>query len=200
MLTNSLGKFLTIGLHCLRETTGDCIALKYLIVVLTAAAAASISLPSVAEDSGSGILEVAAANLAGRLGELRGAVRPDDRGVFLTKEMLSLKRKNQIDSGIVGGIRQSPAMPHKPILPPIVWKSAPEMDRLIDQIMSSSSSSKQTQRRMYRQPFRVDYGLKRRNSELEDFAESMVAQFVPQPITKLKIFAGKYAVTIPVRR
>ncbi len=185
--------------------------MKYLIVVLTAAAAASISLPCAAEDNGSGILEAAAANLVGRLGELRGAVKPGDRGIFLTKEMLGLKQKNKVDNGIVGGIPLGPGIPHKPKLPPIVWKSAPEMDRLINQIMTGSTPSKQTERRMLPQPYRADYGLtlqsndsparlKRRYVELEDFAGNLVAQIVPRQITKLKIYAGKLAVTIPVRR
>lgn len=96
--------------------------------------------PVVAEDNMSAVQLAAAAKLIGKLGKLRGSVKPGDHSIFLTMEMVAPVRKSRSFRGITGGIPKGRAKPEKSKLPPIVLEMGPDVDNLLEKIMSGKES------------------------------------------------------------
>ncbi len=138
LLTNSLGVFLIIRLHIIPVTTGDCIALKIPLFLIAATLSSSFSVSSIAEEKLSAVQAAAAARLVGKLGKLRGSLKLGDRSVFLTPEMIRDRVRMQNRVNYIGEILKKPDQFDKPKLPPIVWDIGPEMDRVIERVMTGS--------------------------------------------------------------
>ena len=109
--------------------------MKTLITIITAGYLLAATSPIVAEDKMSAVQLAAAAKLVGRLGQLRGSVKPDDRAVFLTTEMVLPLKKRSFRSEYTGGIPKRPLLPEKSKLPPIVLEMGPEIDRVLENIL-----------------------------------------------------------------
>lgn len=89
----------------------------------------------VADEKRSAVQLAAAAKLIGKLGQLRGSVKPGDRAVFLTTEMVKPPKKKDFSTGFTGGIPKVPQSPEKSKLPPIVLEMGPEIDRVLENIL-----------------------------------------------------------------
>jgi len=174
------------------------------LAVLMATMAISMSLPLYAEERPSTIQMAAAARLAKRMGALRGGIAPNERFVILTTEMIlqrtqpksiPVNRDNSLQNGFI---------PTKPRLPPIVWEMGPGFNQLDKKTTFAPAGDD----RKYVLPSIP--GMTTAESEpkkpgigaleaLQKQAGEIVGQIVPVPVTKFKLFAGKYQVSILVR-
>jgi hypothetical protein len=112
--------------------------LKIFIVALMVIAGTSAT--SLAADGKiSTVQAAAAARLAKNFGTLRGAVKPDDKSVFLTIEMLEKWHPVKTDPAITGSIPRRQPAPKKTKLPPIVWETGSEIKKMFNRILSGLS-------------------------------------------------------------
>ena len=109
--------------------------MKTLITVIAAGFLVSATGPIVADENRSAVQLAAAAKLIGKLGQLRGSVKPDDHAVFLTTEMAVPVKKRNFRSEYTGGIPKRQTPPVKSKLPPIVLEMGPEIDRVLENIL-----------------------------------------------------------------
>jgi len=115
--------------------------LKNLIVAMSVAVLSCG--PLYAEENKSAVQLAAAAKLAGSLGTLRGAIKPDDKHIYLTTKILEQWLPVKVDQTITGSIPAPPTtsvpMTTKPKLPPIVWEIDPDTERTNDNAMTGST-------------------------------------------------------------
>lgn len=99
--------------------------------------------PLYAEEKKSAVQMAAAAKLAGSLGTLRGAIKPDDKHIYLTTKILEQWLPVKVDQTFTGSIPALPAasvpMTNKPKLPPIVWEIIPGTGQANDNVMTGST-------------------------------------------------------------
>ncbi len=98
------------------------------------------------------VQRAAAAKLIGKLGELRGSVKPDDKAIFVTMEMV---RPSSNSNGASDGIGSAPKMqaPVKLKLPPIVLQMGNDIDELLEKILSGKVRQKTETKNLNDKPF-----------------------------------------------
>lgn len=171
----------------------------------------TLPVPTLAEENLSAVQLAAAARLATRLGELRGSVAPEDEFVFLNLEVDQPKWRKNTSPEITGSIPNRPMRTEKPALPPIVLEMGPKLDRLIDRIINGDAIKNAKTKPLEIAPMvpelpliqaKAEYRpiLEKELAEIRQVAGKAMAGFIPAPITKVRIYAGIYNVSIPVAR
>ncbi len=166
--------------------------------------AVSMSLPLAAEERPSSIQMAAAARLAKRMGALRGGIAPNERFVILTTEMILQRTQPKSIPVNRDKSLQNGFTPTKPKLPPIVWEMGPGFG----QPEKKATIAPAADHRKYVLPFIPGMTTAESNPQkpgtgaleaLQKQAGEIVGQIVPAPVTRLKLYAGKYQVSILVR-
>ena len=91
--------------------------------------------PLMADEKMSAVQLAAAAKLVGKLGKLRGSVKPEDKSIFVTLDMVAPRSGTKPVPEFTGGIPKKPEGGDKIKLPPIVLEMGPDIDRLLEKIM-----------------------------------------------------------------
>ncbi len=152
LLTIFIGNSLTIAMHNSGRTIRGRIALKTLIPIVVTSLFLATSSTVFAEEQVSTVQRAAAERLIGKLGDLRGSVKPEDKAIFVTQEMV---RPSSNSNGASDGIGSVPKMkkPVKLKLPPIVLEMGNDIDEFLEKILSGKVRQKTETENLNDEPF-----------------------------------------------
>ncbi len=128
----------------------------------------------------------AAAKLVGKLGKLRGSVKPEDKSIFVTLEMVAPASITKPAPDITGGIPKKPESGDKSKLPPIVFEMGPDIDRLLEKIMSGSQSQQAETKTEELKPFNLHNALTLARSEKSPMRKKELREFRKRAINSLE--------------
>ncbi len=160
--------------------------MKTLVSIITAGTLLAASNPLVADEKMSAVQLAAAAKLVGKLGKLRGSVKPEDKSIFVTLEMLAPASKTKPVLDITGGIPKKPESGDKSNLPPIVLEMGPDIDRLLEKIMSGSQSKQAETKTEDLKPFNLQNALTLAQSEKSPMRKKEIKAFRKRAINSLE--------------
>ena len=164
--------------------------MKTLISIITAGTLLAASNPLAADEKMSAVQLAAAAKLVGKLGKLRGSVKPEDKSIFVTLEMVAPRSKTKPAGDITGGISKSAPKTldngDKSKLPPIVLEMGPDIDRLLEKIMSGTQSQQAETKTEELKPFNLHNALTLARSEKSPMRKKEIKAFRKRAINSLE--------------
>lgn len=128
----------------------------------------------------------AAAKLVGKLGKLRGSVKPEDKYIFVTLDMVAPRSKTKPTPDFTGGIPKNPGKDDEVKLPPIVLEMGPDIDRLLEKILSGSQSQQAETTIKKQKPFNLQNALTLARSEKSPMRKKEIREFRERGINSLE--------------
>jgi len=176
--------------HSQRWITGDCIALKTLVSLLTAGILLAGSNPLMADEKMSAVQLAAAAKLIGKLGNLRGSVKPEDKSIFVTLDMVAPRSGTKPAPEFTGGVPKTAPKnldnSDKTKLPPIVLEMGPDIDRLLEKIMSGTQSQQAKTKTEKVKPFNLQNAMTLAHSENSPMRKKEIREYRKRAINSLE--------------
>ena len=146
--------------------------------------------PLVADENMSAVQLAAAAKLIGKLGKLRGSVKPEDKSIFVTLDMVAPRSKSKPVLEITGGIPKAPSNTldnsDKTKLPPIVLEMGPNIDQLLEKIMSGSQNRQAETKIEKLKPFNLHKALTLARAEKSPMRKKEIVEFRNRAINYLE--------------
>ncbi len=160
--------------------------MKTLVSLLTAGTLLAASNSLMADEKMSAVQLAAAANLVGKLGKLRGSVKPEDKSIFVTLDMVAPRSRTKPVPEISGGVPKKLESGDKINLPPIVLEMGPDIDRLLERIMPGSQSQQAETKTEDLKPFNLQNALTLARSEKSPMRKKQIKAFRKRAINSLE--------------
>ena len=164
--------------------------MKTLVSIIAVGTLLAASSPLVADENMSAVQLAAAAKLVGKLGKLRGSVKPEDKYIFVTLDMVTPRSKIKRVPEFTGGIPKTPPKTldnsKKTRLPPIVLEMGPDIDQLLEKIMSGNHSQQAKTKAKELKPFDLQNSLTLARAEKSPMRKKEIVEFRNRAINYLE--------------